>query len=180
LPQKSNLEIMKILMTSLLVVLLATVVPAQELNQVVIDAKLQKEVLIGKCDRQGLDLSPFNVWFQEGYQSYMPDENAIRELRKMKKDLKIIVVMGSWCSDSKKNIPAFYKAMDELKFNEKDLQLIAVDSGKSAGDVDIQWLGITKVPTFVLMKNDLEIGRIVENPTLSIEKDMLLILMQAD
>ncbi len=171
---------MKIIITGLLALFLTQIVTAQELNKVVTDPKLDKEILIGKCDRQGLSLEPFNAWFTEGYQSYKPDENAIRELKKRKKDLTIVVVLGTWCGDSKENIPAFYKVLDELKFSENDLQLIAIDSGKSAGDVDIQWLGITKVPTFVLMKNDLEIGRIVENPTLSIEKDMLLILMQAD
>jgi thiol-disulfide isomerase/thioredoxin len=171
---------MKILMTSLLAMLFATMAIAQDLNQVVTDSKLNKEILIGKCNRQGLSLEPFNSWFSEGYQSYKPDENTIRELRKRKKDLRIFVVMATWCGDTKDNIPAFYKVMDEIKFNDKDVQLIAVDRENSAGDIDIQWLGITKVPTFVLMRNDLEIGRIIESPTLSIEKDMLLILMQAD
>jgi len=171
---------MKNILISLLAIFLTTIVVAQEFNQTVIDSKLEKEILIGRCDRQGLSLEPFNSWFSEGYQSYKPDENTIRELRKRKKDVRIVIVMGTWCGDTKENIPALYKIMDEMKFNEKDVQMIAVDREKSAGDIDIQWMGITKVPTFVLLKNDLEIGRIVENPTLSIEKDMLLILMQAD
>jgi len=171
---------MKILMTNLLAVLFSTMAIAQDLNKVVTDPKLNKDILIGKCDRQGLTLELFNSWFSEGYQSYKTDDNTIKELRKRKKDLTIIAVMGTWCGDTRENIPAFYKIIDEMKFNEKDVQMIAVDREKSAGDVDIQWMGITRVPTFVLLKNDLEIGRIVENPTLSIEKDMLLILMQAD
>lgn len=171
---------MKILVSSLLMMLLFTCGYAQELNKVVLDPDLNKEVLSGKCDRQGFNHDSFKTWFNDGYQSYLPDENSIKEIRKRKKDMKITVVFGTWCDDSRKNVPEFYKILDALKFSEKDVELIAVNRKKSAGDLEIDRLGVTLVPTFIFTKNGVEIGRIVENPTSSLEKDMLLILMQAD
>ncbi|MBE0638656.1 MAG: thioredoxin family protein [Bacteroidales bacterium] len=171
---------MKIFSTVLLMLILVTFCTSQELNRVVIDPDRGNEDLIGKCDRQGFEHTAFKTWFSDGYQSYNPDENAIKELRNRKKDLKITVVMGTWCSDSRKNIPHFYKILDAVKLDEKNVELIAMDRKKSTGDLDISGLGVTLVPTFILLKRGVEIGRIVENPTLSIEKDMLLILMQGD
>lgn len=171
---------MKIFLIGILLFTLVIDVHAQDLNQVVISPDSGKEILIGKCTRDGLVGDPFAAWFNEGYQSYTPDQNAIKELRKRKKDLQITVVMGTWCGDTRTNLPRFYKILDELKFSENDVELIAVGRDKSAEGIDIAGLGVTLLPTFIFSKDGVEIGRIVENPTLSIEKDMLLILMQAD
>jgi hypothetical protein len=37
-------------------------------------------------------------------------------------------------------------------------------------------LDIKRVPTFIIYKNNIETGRIIENPTTSLEQDMVNIL----
>jgi thiol-disulfide isomerase/thioredoxin len=150
---------------------------AQELNQVVMDEKYNKEVLVGMCDRNGLESDVFAEFFNEGYNSYVPDEEIVKQLKKKKKGLEIVVVMATWCSDSKEQVPGFYKILDAIGFKASDLKLIAVDGNKTAGQADISGLGIERVPTFLFYKDGREIGKIVESPTgSSLEKDMLLIL----
>jgi len=151
---------------------------AQELNKVIIDPKLEKEVLIGKCDREGLKSEVFAEYFNEGYNNYVPDANTIKQMkkRKKKKGISIVIVMGSWCGDSEEQVPKFYKILDEIGFKESKVELISVDGAKRAGDEDISGLNIQRVPTFFFYKDGREIGKIVETPTSSLEKDMLLIV----
>ncbi len=151
---------------------------AQELNKVIIDPQLEKEVLIGKCNRDGLKSDVFAEYYNEGYNNYVPDANTLKQLkkRKKKKGISIVIVMGSWCGDSKEQVPKFYKILDQIGFKESKVELISVDGAKSAGDEDISGLNIQRVPTFFFYKDGREIGKIVETPTSSLEKDMLLIV----
>lgn len=151
---------------------------AQEINKVVVDEKSQKNVLFGKCDRNGLNSELFKQYFSEGYQSYIPNKNITDQLKKKKNKVKIMIVMGSWCGDSQDQVPAFYKILDEIGFSESNLELVAVDRTKTAGDYDISVLNIQRVPTFVFYRDDREVGRIVETPTSTLEKDMMLIFSQ--
>jgi thiol-disulfide isomerase/thioredoxin len=150
---------------------------AQELNTTIIDETYDKEVLVGMCNRSGLESGIFAESFDAGYNEYVPDANIIKQLKKMKKGLEIVIVMASWCGDSKVQVPRFFKILDAIDFKDSDLKLIAVDGNKTAGDVDISALGIERVPTFLFYKDGREIGKIVESPTgSSLERDMLLIL----
>ncbi len=151
---------------------------AQELNKTVVDQKSQKEVLIGKCDRNGLNSDLFKQYFTEGYANYTPDQSVISQLKKKKKGVKIMIVMGSWCGDSQDQVPAFYKIVDEIGFDESNVELVAVDRTKTAGNYDVSGLNIQRVPTFVFYRNNREIGRIVETPLSTLEKDMMLIFSQ--
>lgn len=151
---------------------------AQDLNKVVVDEKSQKEVLIGKCDRDGLNSDLFKQYFSQGYSGYTPDQSVINQLKKKKKGVKIMIVMGSWCGDSQDQVPAFYKILDEMNFEESNLELVAVDRAKTAGAYNISSLNIQRVPTFVFYRDNREIGRIVETPLGTLEKDMLVIFSQ--
>ena len=150
---------------------------AQELNKVIVDEKLNKDVLVGICDRNGLGSEVFAEYFDAGYTEYVPDPNIVKQLKKMKKGLEIVIVMATWCGDSKEQVPRFYKILDDIGFKDSNVKLIAVDGEKTAGDTDISGLGIERVPTFLFYQDGREIGKIVESPTgPTLERDMLLIL----
>jgi len=150
---------------------------AQELNKVIVDEKLNKDVLVGMCDRNGLESEVFAEYFIAGYEDYTPDPTIVKQLKKMKKGLEIVIVMATWCGDCIEQVPRFYKILDGIGFKDPKLKLIAVDGNKVAGDTDISALGIVRVPTFLFYKDGREIGKIVESPTGStLERDMLLIL----
>lgn len=67
--------------------LIVMFVDAQEINKVVFDSELNQEVLIGACNRVGLQNDLFKQWFDAGYENYKPDASTIKELKKLKKRL---------------------------------------------------------------------------------------------
>jgi hypothetical protein len=91
-------------------------------------------------------------------------------------DINVTLIMGTWCDDSKEQVPRFYKILDMLQFDYSKLSLICVDRKKSAPDIDLAGMNIKLVPTFIFYRNYKEIGRITETPARSLEKDMLGIM----
>ena len=84
--------------------------------------------------------------------------------------------MGSWCGDSKRETPRFYKLLDETGFNQNDFELITVDRSKKTPDNLQEGVDIIRVPTFIFYKDGEEIGRYVEYPRETLEKDILKII----
>jgi len=84
--------------------------------------------------------------------------------------------MGTWCSDSRREVPRFYKILDSLNFPSAKVKLIMVDRKKEAAEVNIASLNIELVPTMIIYNDGLEIGRIVETPKETLEKDLAAIL----
>jgi thiol-disulfide isomerase/thioredoxin len=114
-------------------------------------------------------------WFEDGKQKYTPDESTVKALLPYARQLGFVVVLGTWCGDSQKHVPPFYRLMEVLRIPEKRIELIGVDRKKQA-PVDIAPLHIEHVPTFIVFYKGKELGRIVENPNVSIEKDLLQML----
>lgn len=148
---------------------------AQEINKIVVDETKNQEVLIGQCNRAGLQTELFAGYFDKGYNSYVPDAEIVKKLKKLKKKIEVIIVMATWCHDSKVQVPHFYKLMDQIGMKDSRINLIAVDRTKTAADIDISGMEVIRVPTFIFYRNGREIGRIVESPTSTLEKDTLLI-----
>jgi hypothetical protein len=160
------------------ILLVGAMVPAilfsQELNRTVIDPKSDKEILYGYCDRSGLEMGEFGKLFDQYYKIYQPDQGVINQLKSKKEGIDILIVLGTWCSDSQEQVPRFFKILDKIHFNKKNLELICVDRDKKAGDVETGTYNIQKIPTFIIYKKGREIGRIVESPYASLEKDLLM------
>ena len=166
---------------SLKIILLTFLLPlgglaAQTLNKVVTDRKTGKEVLVGYCDREGLQGELFGSYYEEEYRSYEPDLATLAMLRKVAGQWEATIVLGTWCSDSQREVPRFYRILDEMGEDQASVFLIGVDRMKEADEVDIRDLEISLVPTFIFCRDGKEIGRIIESPAESLEKDMLSIL----
>ena len=54
---------------------------------------------------------------------------------------------------------------------------IGVDRNKSSSTVDVARLRFEYAPTFIAFYNGKEVGRIVENPGISLEDDLLQMLL---
>jgi thiol-disulfide isomerase/thioredoxin len=172
-----NYKIMKTIIT--FVLLFLSITPfAQNLNRRITDEKAEGEILIGVCNKNGLAEAPYSDWFNTEYNNYNLDTRATVLLKQYSKNLKVSVVFGTWCSDSRREVPRFYKLADNIGIIPENIKLLAVDSKKTGGDVDISGLKIEKVPTFIFFISDKEIGRIVETPEVNIETNLLKILQQ--
>jgi thiol-disulfide isomerase/thioredoxin len=88
--------------------------------------------------------------------------------------------MGTWCSDSRRDSPAFFKLIDFLDIRNQKLELIAMSLEKNTPDSLEKGLEIYNIPTFIFKKDGEEINRIVEFPIETIEKDIFNILSGED
>jgi thiol-disulfide isomerase/thioredoxin len=157
--------------------LFASISSAQEKNKLSVDEKSGKPMLIGICDRTAFADSNFSWWFNSEMDMYSVDSVTLKDVSDKLKDVKITIVMGTWCSDSKREVPRFFKILDLPGYDQKNLTLICVDRNKNATGNEVEKLEIKLVPTFIFYKNDVEIGRIVETPKESLEKDLVKILL---
>jgi len=149
-------------------------------NVKVKDPKLNhQEVLIGYCDEEGLSEDKFGVYFQSQYELYDPTNKYIEKMKGTINNVDITIVFGSWCSDSKIQLGRFYKVLDEAGFNDIHLKTIGVNRDKNALSVNISDLNIERIPTFIVFQNGVELGRIVETPKKSLEKDLAKIVAKA-
>ncbi len=151
---------------------------AQTKNTEIRDPKLNRLVLVGFCDEKGLKKGEFGIYFSSQYETYSPKAKTIEKLKGKINDYEIKIVFATWCSDSKLQVPRFYKILDLVDFNKSQLETIGVDRTKNALIVNIANLNIDLVPTFIVYKYGEEIGRIVESPVKSLEDDLLKIIGQ--
>ncbi len=150
---------------------------SQEVNRKIIDDKTGEEMLIGTCTKISLKQKPFSTWFETEYERYQLKELDLSKAKQYINDkLKIVVVFGTWCSDTHEQLPRFYKVMDYIGYLPNTIELLAVNRNKEADHVNINTYKLDKIPTFIFYKNGKEIGRIVEKPTSTIENEVFKIL----
>lgn len=152
-------------------------VQAQEINKVIIDPDINREILFGWVNRAGISSKDFLANEQQKYNAYISDNESVEYLKRTfaaDKNLSILVVFATWCGDSKEQVPNFFKIADQAKIS--NVKYLAVNRKKKAGDIDMSQMDIQFVPTFIVFKGDIEIGRIIETPTYTLENDLVAIL----
>jgi len=140
-----------------------------------------ESILVGPVNWDGMTAPPYSEWFIPNYRDYKVDETSLALIEPVINEIDITVFLGSWCEDSQVQIPQFYRMMDHLGYDISRINIIALErleSGELVGP-DEEELGynIGFVPTFVFYKEGAELGRIVEYPKRTIEKDMVEILL---
>src|SRR5664279_17281 len=133
--------------------------------------------ILGYFDPDKLTHYPYSTWYDKGFDSYQPKSEALNNLLDINKnDITIKVVMGTWCPDSRREVPRFMKVLSLWHFPVSKLTFIGVDNEKKSPVGEYVNLGIVRVPTFIVYKNNIEAGRIIENPSTSLEQDIVNIL----
>tara|TARA_B100000678_G_C18035899_1_gene432687 strand:+ start:250 stop:732 length:483 start_codon:yes stop_codon:yes gene_type:complete len=144
------------------------------LNQAMYDKQSKTKMLVGLSNRDGLQQDPFSGWFNKEYGAYAVNKEAVQGIDS--ENLSIMLFMGTWCRDSRREVPRIYRILDAAGFDEARLTLINVDRGKNSPGGEEVGLNIHHVPTVILYKNGSEIGRIIETPVQLLEEDMTAIL----
>ena len=139
------------------------------------------EKLLGQWDIERLEKTPYHNWFVTNYKAYEADKKQLKRLKKTDNFFdSVTLFMGTWCGDSKREVPRFAKLLDELEFDRGKLKLVCVDrtfqNYKQSPGREEAGLNIHRVPTFIFHHDGVEIGRIVESPKESLEYDMLKIV----
>ncbi|TPN86701.1 thioredoxin family protein [Aquimarina algicola] len=165
-------------LTLLLIVLYSTSY-AQVFNHEVIQQD-QPPMLLGKINNEKLSTAPYDQWFLKNYDDYAPQENSVITLKTLLPKYTISIFMGTWCGDSKREVPRFYKILKESNFPLDRLTTVAVgrnrEDYKQSPGGEQEGLGIHRVPTFIIYKDGKEVNRIVESPKNTLEKDLIDII----
>lgn len=137
----------------------------------------QSTWIMGYFTRDRLTRQPHSEWFLKGYDEYQFSSDAVNKLTDISKDgITIKIVLGTWCPDSRREVPRFMRILDIWKFPSEKVTFIGVDNAKLSPVGEYEKLDIQRVPTFIFYKNNIESGRIIENPVTSLEQDMVNIL----
>ena len=136
--------------------------------------------LIGYLEKSDLLSGKYKGWFtHENYKNYEPKTKTLKRIKKSLDGISVKAFVGTWCHDSKREIPRFYKIMEAVDFDlKKNFQIIGITRGKKTPDNLQKGYNIVRTPTIIFFKNGKEIGRFVEHPRKSLEKDILQILKQ--
>jgi thiol-disulfide isomerase/thioredoxin len=148
---------------------------------ITIAALCQSKKILGPCTVDALKQDPFASWYISGLNEYKPSTDALSQLKKVNvSKFTFKVFFGSWCGDSKRELPRMSKIFNELSVPEKNIQWIAVDDSltfyKQSPQHEEKGLNIFRVPTFIAYEKNEEVGRIVEFPLETLERDLLKIL----
>jgi len=112
--------------------------------------------------------------------AYTPDAAVLEMMKEhIKSGDRMEVYMGTWCSDSQREVPKFLRIVDDLKSQfgvELPVSFVAVDRAKQKPVDLLAGKHIEKVATFIYFRGDREVGRIVERPTSLFEDDMLVLV----
>jgi tetratricopeptide (TPR) repeat protein len=139
--------------------------------------------LLGAFSVDQLSQEPYAAWYNRNLSAYQPNADVLAQLKKIdlsKYTMKIF--FGSWCGDSKRELPKMIKVLDQLSFKKNNIALIGVDDSiavyKQSPRREEAGQHIYRVPTFILYKGEAEIGRIVESPAETMERDLVRIIFK--
>jgi len=125
------------------------------------------------------DLDTAYAWFKQNQQGYTPEAGALQAFKVNKDSINLIVFGGTWCGDTKGLLPKFYSLADAAGFSNDRITLIGVDRSKKTFHHLTDAFEVTRVPTFIVMKNGKEIGRVVEYGTTGMfDKELGEIIMK--
>ena len=143
------------------------------------DAENRSVVYKGQFTLDDLHKEASFNWFDNGLNSYKPNEKDLAFLKANLPAYKMVVALGTWCEDSQNHVPKLYKTLNEADYPTADIKLVGVDRNKQAKHNEHEEYNIKFVPTIILLKDGKEIGRVVETVQKSIEADLAAIIEKA-
>lgn len=117
--------------------------------------------------------------FTAVYDTTRIEAQYIEMIRATYQGEEFLVFFGAWCGDSMRDLPRFLKIADQTGFPPARVTLYSLDRTKKSPDGLTERYGIQYVPTFIVLKDSAEVGRITEFPRVSVEADLLTILAAA-
>lgn len=169
--------------TTLLFFIISIQITAQNLNTEITE-NTDTPYLLGKIDKSGLEGDNYKSWFTKNYNDYEPNSTITKTISSELKNYSITLFMGTWCGDSKKEVPRLYKVLEACNYPMDQLTVVAVsrEAGmyKQSPQHEEAGLNIHRVPTIIFYKDGKEINRIVEHPVKTFEKDIQNIITVND
>ncbi len=161
---------------SLILISFASLLCAQTASTAMASKLIEKDgrrLLYGALTSEQLFFD-FPSW-KAGFDAYKPDSSAVEKLKPLvaQPGVSVLVFLGTWCGDSRREVPAFLKVSGAAGLKPSAIALYGVDVAKKMEGGLIEQYQIKRVPTFVFLKDGKEAGRITEYVKTNMENDML-------
>ncbi|MEP1447286.1 MAG: thioredoxin [Paraglaciecola sp.] len=109
--------------------------------------------------------------FRSAYEQYQPSLEEISAVKALS-GKSLVVLFGTWCHDSEREVPRLLKLLDLSGVELQSLSLHGVSYNKHEPSNLHQRYDLEYSPTIVLLQGENELGRVVEKPTLSLGEDL--------
>jgi thioredoxin 1 len=109
--------------------------------------------------------------FRTTYEQYQPSLAEIAAVRFLS-GKSLVVLFGTWCHDSVREVPRLLKLLDVSGVKLKSLSLHGVNYNKQEPNNLHRQYDLRYSPTIILLQGDAELGRIVEKPMASLGEDL--------
>ena len=120
------------------------------------------KILRGTISRSLIENDSAFAWFKNNMKWGQADAAAVQSFSNNKEKFTMVVFGGTWCGDTQNLLPVFYRLVDKSGYPENKITLIGVDRAKTTiDDLHVKWK-VTHVPTFIILHDGKEIGRVVE------------------
>lgn len=139
-----------------------------------------KPMLLGIHNEKALKKPPFAEWYNKNFNEYKPDDSLSNQMKSLLHGKKMKIFLGTWCGDSKREVPRMMRLLNHYGMDNSAIELIMVDNHdsvyKQSPAHEEKGLNIHRVPTFIVYQEGKELGRIVETPVETLEKDLQKII----
>ena len=133
------------------------------------------EILVGRISYAQMRQYA-EAWFDKEYDFYRINQERLEKIKPLLKDKRVVLLMGTWCEDSQREVPAMMKILDQAGYKTAEMEIIAIDEDKRTKEGHEKTYDLTYVPALIFFEGEKEINRIVEFPINSLEQDILDIL----
>jgi thiol-disulfide isomerase/thioredoxin len=118
------------------------------------------KVLKGLISRDMLEGDTAFKWFHENQVGYEPDVQETALLKAKGPQVQFLVFGGTWCERTKDILPKFFSLLDAASFPRDQVALVGVDHDKKTTNHLTEAMHITSIPTFIVLRNGQEVGRV--------------------
>ncbi len=149
--------------------------PAQENNTCVLING--EQMIIGHTQYQSI-LDNFEEW-KAVADTVTLDSSAVAKLKAIQQPVHVLLFLGTWCKDSRNGVPPFMAVYQAAHNPNIQVEIIGITRDKEDPEGLAAKYHIERVPTFVILKNGKEIGRLVEFPKKTFAQDLIELLTQS-
>lgn len=133
------------------------------------------EILVGRISYAQMTQYS-KAWFDKEYDFYRINIELLEKIKPLLKDKRVVLIMGTWCEDSQREVPGMMKILNQAGYNTAEMEIIAIDEDKRTKEGLEKVYDLAYIPALIFFDGEKEMNRIVEFPINSLEQDILDIL----
>lgn len=122
----------------------------------------EKKYLLGFLTKEQITKDTAFDWYAKNLKYFKPKKEHIEIIKEKAYDFQILLFTGTWCHDSQQVLPKYFSLLEAAEFPDHRMVIVAVDRQKIAPGNLHRPFNVINIPTLIVLKNGVEVGRIVE------------------